>query len=222
MRDAEAQAGADNGRRHDDEADQPEARAPNVKHETSGRRAHDDGDEGAHLQDAVRARQVAVGQNFGQDAVFRRAEERRLYGDEEQNPVSDFEASSQERDQSQRCSRDLKRLGHDENGPLAVDVGDLTGVARKEEKRQDEDGTHQREGPSRVRTTRGMHCNEGHDDLEEVVVERPQELCPQERLQSALRQRLAITPGHRCAPSSDLRIGAGRRNHDSGGVQGAS
>lgn len=51
-------------------AQEPQVLLPDAEQDASGRGAGHDGDEGAHLEQAIGARQIAHGQEFGEDAVF--------------------------------------------------------------------------------------------------------------------------------------------------------
>ena len=87
-----------------------------------------------------------------------------------------------------------------ESGPFALDVRELTGVARTQEKRQDED--HADEGEVAAGGGAGVHVDhqEGDDDLEEVVVECAKELGPEEGRQSGPFQSLAVGARRHIAP----------------------
>jgi hypothetical protein len=98
------------------------------------------------------ARQVALGQHLGQDSVLGRAEERRLYRDQEQHGVEQLQASRREGEQAETGRDDLERLGHHEHRALAERVGKLAGVARKQQERRDEDDADQRDVASRGRS----------------------------------------------------------------------
>jgi hypothetical protein len=87
---------------------------------------------------------------------------------------------------------DLERLGDDEDRPLAVDVGELSRVPGKEQEGQNEDGADDRQlaaGPVGRGRVDGHHRD---DHLEQVVVEGPEELRPQKRLQARAAKRVAV------------------------------
>jgi hypothetical protein len=181
----------------DDRSDDPQSIVPGIEHEAAERGAGDDRDERAHLEQAVRSRQVGIGQDLRQDAVFRRTEERRLDGNQEQHRVGDLEPSCGKRKQRQDRRHDLERLRHDEDGPLAVDVCQLAGVAGEQQEGEDEDDPDQRQLPAGAVRRRRVDREHRHDDLEQIIVERAEELRPEKRLQSFVRQRVAVTvPGH--------------------------
>ena len=131
---------------------QQRGRAQRVEEPLPMRRAEDDRGERAHLEQAVRARQIAVGQDLREDAVFRRAEERRLRAIRNSTTSMQLEPAGQRRRTSPSAHRDdLERLRDDQHGALAVDVGELSRVAGEQQERQDEDDADQRQLPAGVR-----------------------------------------------------------------------
>ena len=68
-RNAEARGRPDDRHGDDHDANAPEVVVPDVEHQAAERRAGNDGDEGAHLEHAVRARQLFVGKNLRQNSV---------------------------------------------------------------------------------------------------------------------------------------------------------
>jgi hypothetical protein len=197
VRNSKAQDGTGNGDNEHDDTDQPQPVSPGVEHETARRRTGNDGHEGAHLQDAIRPGQIAVRKDLRQNAVFGGAEKSCLKRDEEQHGVGDLEAPRHERNQSKSRGDDLERLGHDQDGSLAVYVRELAGVAGKQQERQDEDRTDDRELATGVRARGRMNGDHRNDDLEQVVIERAQELRPEEGLQPTMFKRVAVAvTGH--------------------------
>ena len=108
MRNAEAEARPQNRDRDDDQADQPQPILPGVEHDRAAADADDDGDERAHFQHAIRARELAIGQRLGQDAVLGWTEKGGLQRDQEQHHVCQLEVPHEERIQPQACRHDLQ------------------------------------------------------------------------------------------------------------------
>ena len=109
--------------------------------------------------------------------------------------------SRRERNQTDPGGNHLERLADDENGAFGIDVGELSGIARKEQEGKNEDGTDDRQLAPGARRRNEMHSEHRHDNLEQIVVERPKELRPQERLQPTPPQRFAIVMCHIRSPA---------------------
>ena len=74
-RDAQAGGEADGGDGDGGRADAPGVRLPDGEENAAAGDAQNDGDEGAHFEQRVAAREVAVAEHFGDDAVFGGAED---------------------------------------------------------------------------------------------------------------------------------------------------
>ena len=151
VRNAEAQRRSDDGDADHEDADDPQVGAHRFEQISANGGAEHDGHEGAHLEHAVRSRQVAVRQYFRQNPVLRRTEERRLQGDQEQDGVGELQVAEEKRHETQRGGDDLQRLADDQHRPLAVDVGELSGIPGEEQEREDEDGADDRQLTSGAR-----------------------------------------------------------------------
>jgi hypothetical protein len=119
--------------------------------------------------------------------------------------------SRDERDQPDPRRDDLERLRDDQHRSLAVDVGDLARVPREQQEGQHEDGAD--DGQLTARRVGGRRVDGDHrdDDLEQVVVEGPEKLRPQERLQARAAKRVAIAVRGHVTPSAAT-IGGCRRD----------
>jgi len=84
---------------------------------------------------------------------------------------------------------DLEDLDADEYFALADGVGEMAGVAGEEQKRDDEDGSGERQIEA-ARAGIGGHVDGAHGDgdLVDVVVERTEELRPEEGLEAGVFQ----------------------------------
>ena len=189
VRDAETDDRRQHRERDEDDREPPRFVVPEVEHLSPEPGAGDDGQERAHFEQAVRARELGVRHHLGDDAVLRRTEERRLRGHEEQANEQQVAAIGQQDRDRQQGDRDAHRRRPDQHAAFAEGVGDPAGVAGKEQKGEDEDrGRDRRAGVP-------VHCPdhvERDDHLEHVVDERPEELGRQERLEARRLQRSAV------------------------------
>ncbi len=155
-------------------------------------RAADNGEEGPHLQQAVADRELFVGQQLGQNAVLRRAEERAV---DTHAPQDDQGGPSArwihpERDGPGSHQRDLAHLyGHDD-GSLAQPVREHTGHQGKQHEREVEHdegdgglclGGGFKGRPRRADGSRDLpDGQQGDHQFPRVVVERAEELRDQQ------------------------------------------
>ncbi len=120
------------------QTDQRQMVFPNAEDGAAQRRAQDDRHEGAHLQEPIAARQVFVGQHFGQDAVLGRTEKRRVQAHQKNRRQHHLNISRNKSAASENHDGDFKDFYRDEKGALAINIGEMAGVAGKQRGGQDE------------------------------------------------------------------------------------
>ena len=153
-----------------------------------------------HLHDRVAADQLRGVEVLRQDREFERPEESGLHAEQEQHREERYHVLEVEREAGQRGDPDFADL-HQANEPRLLElVGEGAGGGREQEERQDE----QSGGEVDVDAARilGGQEAEGQDDderlLEQVVVERAEELRDEERRQAPGAEQSELGSGCRC------------------------
>jgi len=161
--------------------------------QAAGDGAEEDGEEGPGLDERVAAHQILAAEQVRQDAVFDRAEERRLHAQEQQH-------RELEDDESRAAQREAQRRQHHHAHFPKLDpanerrflelVGELTRRRREREVGEDEDrGGDGDDDLGRRRIGEGLVGDERDQRrLQEIVVHRAQELRDEERQEAALAQ----------------------------------
>ena len=185
-RDAQAGGEADGGDGQRGRADAPRRRLPHGKQHAARGDAHDDGDEGAHFQQRVAARKVAIVQHLGNDAVLGGAEDGGVQSHQEDHQQHALGPAGDQRGEPEEHDGDFEKLDADQHAALAHQVGEVAGVSAEHERGQSENGRHQRH----VRRIGVAHV-QGDDGLIDAVVERAQELGPEEGLEAAVLKDVA-------------------------------
>ncbi len=150
----------------------------------------------AHGHQGVAAHQIALAEQFGEDAVLGRTEEGRLHPHEKEHEEQQRQVVDGESDPRQHHDADLPDLDQADEPPLGEAIGELTGGRRKEEERQNEDpgaGDHDllRGHPEQAQGPVGDEDHQGV--LEQIVVERTEELGPEQRPEPPLTKKLQLT-----------------------------
>ncbi len=190
---------ADHGDRH------PERRAAvGGDQHAAGDGADEDRERRARLHQRIAADQLVRVQRLRQDGVLHRAEQRRVQPHQEQRDQQQRQAAQHESGRAERHDGDLEQLDEADQPRLVVLVGELAGGGREQEERQHE----QRAGEvhhhvGRHRGERGaVERDQQHQGvLEDVVVQRAEELRREERPEAALREQPELAGvGHVGAP----------------------
>ena len=170
--------------------------ARSIRHEHSADdRANQDGDEGAGLDQCVAAHQLLRAQMLRQQRVLDRPEESRVRAQQEQTAEQKRKIVRDEPDRSHRHDRDFQQLDQAHDARALVLVGELTGGGREQEEGQDQDAAA--EIDEHLRTCAGharrMESDEQHQRvLEQVVVERAEQLRDEERPEAARGEELKL------------------------------
>ncbi len=185
-RDAQAGGEADGGDDDGGGADAPGLRAPHSEEDAAAGDAEDDGDEGTHFEERVAAREVAVAEHFGDDAVFGGSEDGGVESHEEDDEQHAFGPVGEQGGEAEEHDGDFEELDADEDAAFADEVGEVAGVAAEEERGQGEDGGHERDVGGI-----GVADVEGDDGLIDAVVEGAEELGPEEGLEASVLEDVA-------------------------------
>ncbi|MNF32832.1 hypothetical protein D3C84_136310 [compost metagenome] len=156
--------------------------------QAAGQGADQDGDEGAGLDQRVAADQLVLVEVLRQDGVLHRAEQGRLQAEQEQRGEQQFEAVCPEAGTGDQHDDDLQQLGPARQHGLVVLVGELAGGGREQKERQDEQARRQvgQHADAERRPLRGLEGQQHHQRvLEQVVVERAEELGGEQRAEAA-------------------------------------
>src|SRR5262249_15140614 len=113
-------------------ADRAQTLLPNSEYGAAGYRAEDHGAVTAHLQIAVRLRQIVLAEQLRQYSVLGRTEERGLRGDQEHRENEHIVPSHEESPERQDHDQDLKELAEDKHSALVEPVGDEAGISGEE------------------------------------------------------------------------------------------
>ena len=149
-----------------------------------------DRDEGAHLDHAVAAGQLALVEVLRQIGELDRPEQRRVQPHQEHAAEQNDDIAAPEAPRREQHDRDLEPLDEADDASLVVLVGDLPAGGREQQERQDEERADPQPGllrrqPSDLQLERHQH---GERELEQVVVAGAEELGPEERREAALAQ----------------------------------
>ena len=158
--------------------------------------AEQDGDEGAHLDDAVAADQFIFVQMLWQVGVFDRAEQGRMHAHQEHADEQQRGHAEHETERDTDHEQDLEVLDQTDDARLVVFVGELAGGGREQQKRQDEDTADHWPGSGRFEATPvggavGGERSEG--EFEGVVVGGTKELRQEEGQETPLLQQAVLT-----------------------------
>src|SRR5450759_3084672 len=184
--DAQAGGEADGGDGERGRADAPGLRLPHREQHAAAGDAQDDGDEGAHFEPRVAAREVAVAEHLGDYAVLGGAEDGGVQSHQEDHQQHAFGPTGNQRGEPEEHDGDFEKLDADEDAALADQIGQVARVSAEQQRGQGEDGGHQRH-VCRI----GVAHVEGDDGLIDAVVESAQELGPEEGLEAAVLKDVA-------------------------------
>ena len=170
----------------------------------AGDGADEDGDEGCRLDEAVSADQFVLAQVVGQDRILERAEEGRLRPHQEQHRQQGIDLEGQIVRMQEKAHRrkahnkDFRELDFLDQAGFFVFIGELAGCGGEEE-----EGDHQKAAGHgnddlvALVAEAGRHVGGAEDNqenqgvLEEVVVERAQELRHEQRQKAAGLQKVS-------------------------------
>ena len=147
-------------------------------------RAEQDRYERSHLHERITADQFCVVQHFGQDAVLRRREERGVHAHHEQRGHERRQVLARKPEGGERHDHDLDRLDDLEHERLVETIRQLACHAREEHEGQNEDATGEIGQKPRIECRVSARVISGENDqdvLVDVVIERSQRLCAEER-----------------------------------------
>ncbi|KAF1044158.1 MAG: hypothetical protein GAK38_03684 [Xylophilus sp.] len=197
---------------HAGDGDRRVADARQRHQQAAGHVAEQDRDEGAHLDHAVAAGQLALVQHLRQVGELDRPEQCGMHAHEEHAAQQHRDLAGGEAPGGQQHDRDLQVL-HEADQPRLVElVGQLPGRGREQQERQHEQRAdhqpgHRRRQPGHLELVGDQH---GERELEQVVVGRVGELRPEERSEAPLAQqgelvgvgvcRQVVEAAHRMSP----------------------
>ena len=143
-------------------------------------------------------------EHFGDDAVLGGAEDGGVQPHEEDHEQHAFDPVGEQGGEAEEHDGDFEDLDADQHAALADGVGQVAGVAGEEQRGQDEDGAARAGRKARV----GVADVEGDDGLIDVVVERAEELGPEEGLEAAVLEDVAESAMcHAAMSATELPIG---------------
>src|SRR5262249_39962449 len=150
-------------------------------------RARQNRDEGGRLDEGVAGDELVLVEMLREDAVLDRPEQGRVRAHEEQDREQQRRAAGSKRERTDRHEQDLDELDEADEPRLVELFRQLAGRGREEEERRDEERGAQ--VYERIRRERPGHGPEGEQDdervPEDVVVERAEELGPEEGAEAA-------------------------------------
>ena len=113
--------------------------------EAAGERGEDGGEKSGEFDDAVSPAEFGLGQEFGEERVFRGAEDRALGAGEEESEAGKVDAIVGQREGGERHDDEFEDFDAKGDAALAVFIGEIPAWDREdeegdgEEKRDDED-----------------------------------------------------------------------------------
>ena len=134
-------------------------------------------------------------QHFGQDAVLRRREERRMHAHHEQRGHERRQVLARKPEGGERHDHDLDRLDDLEHERLVETIRQLACHAREEHEGQNEDATGEIGQKPRIECRVSARVISGENDqdvLVDVVIERSQRLCAEERQKTPLPEQAKL------------------------------
>jgi hypothetical protein len=99
----------------------------------------DAADERAEFDDSVAPGETSLRQNFGEEAVFRGAEQRRLCANQEDSGAFERQVSQPQAQDGDAHDENLHQLGADDDVAFAVAVGEVPSSEREEDERKREE-----------------------------------------------------------------------------------
>jgi hypothetical protein len=160
--------------------------------QTAGDRSHQDGDIGPRLDQAGAAEHLVLPQMLRQHRIFDRPEEARMDPHREQRREHQRDVVEEKAGRSEHHDGDLGRLHEADDARLVHRIGELSRKRREQEEGEDEDGAGngvERRFLGRV----GIDVigdQDHHRGLEQIVVERAQELGDEQRQEAPLGQEV--------------------------------
>ena len=165
----------------------------NGDEQAAGDLAEQDGDEGAHLDHAVAAGELALAQVLRQVGELDRAEQRRVQPHQEDAGEQHVGIGHPEAPAREQHDRDLEALDEADHPGLVVLVGELAAGGREQQEGQDEERADRQAGElrlqERVAQLQLVGHHHGERELEQVVVAGAEELGPEERREAALAEQ---------------------------------
>ena len=162
---------------------------------------------------------------LGQDRVFDRAEERRVDAHADERDQHQLQILEEDAGGAHQHDQDLGGLDDPHDLRLVVGVGELAGERGEEEEGQDEDAGGDRAEPGLVldRIEDLVGREEDHRVLEQIVVERPEELGDEQRQEPALPHQSERRTMHRTTFTSVRGLSRYmRRGHSRGKCRAAN
>ena len=183
------QAGRVAQSRHGQHADDERRRRGAAQRQPAHHRAEQDGEKRRPFDQRVARPQFLAREMVGQDAVFDGAEQRAEQPEGHKRCEQKRQRFGPEPGRCQERRADLEQFQAPGHQRLVETVGELPSQRRYQEKGGDERAAGQRYVGLR---TRDLHAEQDKDDqrvLEDVVVERRQELAPEERREALGREQ---------------------------------
>ncbi len=183
---------ADEGRR--DAAATDDERAVADEHDAAAEdRAEQNRQERAGFDERVARNELVLAQVLRQQRVFDRAEDRRVRAEAEERGEEQRDTALPESPGAERHDADFGNLHHARDLRLVDPIGQRSRRTGKEEERRDEQGAGEHDERRRADASL-LREPERHDDaecaLQQVVVERTEELRDEQRSKAPRRQKL--------------------------------
>ncbi len=141
-------------------------------------RAEKDRREGRGLDKRIAARELALAELIGKDAVFHRAEECRQHAEQEEGHEQQGDGVPEDAGRRERRGPHLGKLHALRDFGFIEAVGELAAERRQKEGRQYEQGSRERRGGASFLFAELEEHDKRQRVLEEVVAERGEELAP--------------------------------------------
>ncbi|MEJ0069339.1 MAG: hypothetical protein WDO24_12125 [Pseudomonadota bacterium] len=179
--------------RQNDQGDRHQQRAVGAEHQRAGGDlAEQDREKRTGLDQRIARDQLVRRQMNRQDAVFQRAEERRMQPHQDQHDEQQGDIAEAQPDHAEQHEADLASLDDADQPSLLEPVGEPPGRRRAQQERQDEQAGRQIGEDGAVHPglrRQAEHDQDHHRGLEQIVVERAEELSDEHRQEASARQQ---------------------------------
>ena len=184
------------------------SRASLGRRESADDEPADDGGEGRAFDQRVGGDELLAAQVVGQDAVFDRAEQRRDAAEAEQRDIEQGQRRERETRRGDHLDADLGELEPPRDESLVVRIGDLAAEGRKRDRRQDERHRGDQDLDAAAVSAEAEQDQHRQHVADEIVVERREELAPEQRREAPRGHQGAEHEGSGVLVARDERMDA--------------
>ena len=151
--------------------------------------AADDRDEGRALDQRIAGDKLLAPKVVRQNAVFDRAEQRRDHAEPEQRQIEQRRRGERKTRSGDHLNEDLREFEPPGDQRLVMRIGDLAAERGQGDRRQDEDDQREQDLEARILSPEAEENEHRQHVADEIVVERGEELAPEQRREPSRRHQ---------------------------------